>query len=124
MRATLAVLASLSCVPAAAQAQTAWGGTALSILGNRSNGCDVRIIQATHSGSTLNPIEVLVANRAGTPVRVTAEATLMGDNQRRTGLMMVLIGAHQQATMRGLYPFGGSLAGSRLVIRFLGCTPG
>ena len=123
MRLPLA-LACLAALPAAAQAQTAWSGSALTVTGNRMNHCDLRVVEATHAGNTLNSIRVLVVNRATAPVRATAEVTLTGSNQRKFGVMTVLVPPNQQATMQGFHPFGGSLAGTTLAIRFQGCTQG
>lgn len=119
----LAVLATLPAL-AEAQAQTTWTGTNLTMTGNRSNGCDVRIVQVTHSGNTLNSVQFLVSNRAMNPVRATAEVTLSGNGQRKFGAITGLIAAGQQATLQGFYPFGGSLSGTSMAIRFIGCTPG
>ncbi len=123
MRLALA-LTLLAALPAAAQAQTTWSGSALSISGNRANGCDLRVVEATHAGNTLNPVRLVVMNRATTPARASAEVTLSGNGQRKVGTVTALVPAGQQATMQGFYPFGGSLAGTTLVIRFLGCTQG
>ena len=119
----LAVLASLPSL-AEAQAQTTWTGQNLRISGNRSNGCDLRVVEVTHSGNTLNSLRFLVANRSSAAVRATAEVELSGNNQRKHGTIHGLIGAGQQATLTGFYPFGGSLAGTTMAIRFTGCTPG
>ncbi|MBS7792425.1 hypothetical protein KTR66_20700 [Roseococcus sp. SDR] len=119
----LAVLATLPALAATqAQAQTTWTGTNLAIAGNRSNGCDLRVVEVSHSGSTLNSIRFGIVNRGASPVRATAEVTLSGNNQRKTGTISGLIAAGQVATLAGFYPFGGSLAGSTMQIRFLGCT--
>ena len=106
-----------------AQAQTTWTGTSLEIIGNRQNGCDLRVVEVTHSGSTLSSVRFQLANRATTAVRAHAEVTLSGNNQRKSGNISGLIGAGQMATVSGFHPFGGSLAGSRLSLRFTGCTP-
>ena len=124
MRTALAALGLLAALPAAAQAQTAWTGSSLSVAGNRTNGCDLRVVEVTHAGNTLNSVRFLVVNRAQAPVRATMEATLAGNGQRKSGVVNGLIGAGQQATLQGFYPFGGSLAGTTMALRFLGCTPG
>lgn len=118
----LALLASIA-TPAEAQAQTTWSGTYLSIAGNRSNGCDLRVVDVTHAGSTLNSMRFAVANRAMASVRATVEVTLTGNNQRKSGTISGVIGAGQMATLQGFYPFGGLLVGSTVALRFLGCTP-
>lgn len=107
-----------------AQAQTTWTGTGLSITGNRSNGCDMRVVEVTHSGSTLNSLRFVVANRAMSVARVTIEVTMTGNNQRKSGTISGLLGAGQMGTLTGFHPFGGSLAGSTLSLRFLSCTAG
>lgn len=119
-------LAALATLPALAdaQAQTTWISPNLSIAGNRSNGCDVRVVEVSHTGNTLNSLRFVIANRAQSAVRVTAEVTMTGENQHKARNIYGLIGARQQATLQGFHPFGGSLAGSRVLIRFLGCTPG
>lgn len=105
-----------------AQAQTTWTGTNLSISGNRSNGCDMRVIEVTHSGSTLSSLRFVVVNRATSAARVTIEVTMTGNNQRKSGNISGLIGGGQMGTLGGFHPFGGSLAGSTVSLRFLGCT--
>ncbi|WPB86340.1 hypothetical protein [Sediminicoccus rosea] len=119
-------LATLATLPALAeaQAQTTWTNPNLTIAGNRSNGCDVRVVEVSHSGNTLNSLRFIIMNRAQSAVRVMAEVTMTGDNQRKAGNITGLIGAAQQGTLVGFHPFGGSLAGSSVAIRFLGCTPG
>lgn len=119
------ILASfLAPLAGTAQAQTSWTGSNLSISGNRSNGCDLRVVEVTHSGNTLNSVRFTVANRAQATVRVTAEVTMTGNNQRKSGNISGLIAAGQMATLQGFHPFGGSLAGSTMAIRFLGCSAG
>lgn len=117
----LAVLATL---PGIAQAQTTWTGTNLSISGNRANGCDLRVVEVTHSGSTLSSIRFALVNRAPAAVRATATVTLTGNNQSKSGTITGLVAAGQMATLAGFYPFGGSLAGSSIAIRFTACTAG
>jgi len=107
-----------------AQAQTSWTGASLTISGNRSNGCDLRVVEVTHSGNTLSSVRFVVANRAQAAVRVTAEVTMTGNNQRKSGNISGVIAAGQQATLQGFHPFGGSLAGSTMALRFLGCSAG
>lgn len=119
-----AALALMAALPAAAQAQTSWTGSNLTISGNRSNGCNLRVVEVTHSGSTLSSLRFVISNRADAPVRATAEVEMSGNNQRKLGTISGVIGARQQATLTGFHPFGGSLAGSTVAIRFLGCTPG
>jgi hypothetical protein len=119
----LIALALFATLPSLAQAQTSWTSPNLSIAGNRSNGCDLRIVEVTHSGNTLNSLRFVVVNRAQAAVRATAEVTMVGDNQRKSGNIFGLIAAGQQATLTGFHPIGGSLAGTRVTIRFLGCTP-
>lgn len=118
-------LLALTLAPLAgpAQAQTTWTGTSLEIIGNRQNGCDLRVLQVTHSGSTLNSVQFQLINRAANTVRANIEVTLTGNNQRKSGVMSGLVGGGQTATLQGFYPFGGSLAGSRISLRFTGCTP-
>jgi len=122
MRIALAALGLLAALPVAAQAQTSWTGTSLSIGGNRTNGCDLRVVEVTHNGSTLSSLRFVIANRAHSAVRVNAEVTMTGNNQRKSGPISGVIGAGQQATLQGFHPFGGSLAGSTVAIRFTGCT--
>ena len=118
----LIALALFASLPGLAQAETTWTGTNLSISGNRSNGCDVRIVQVTHNGSMLSSLRFVVLNRATTAVRVNAEVTMTGNNQRKSGPITGVIGAGQQGTLQGFHPFGGSLAGSTVAIRFNGCS--
>lgn len=118
----LIALALFASLPGLAQAQTSWTGTNLSISGNRSNGCDVRIVEVTHNGSMLSSLRFVVLNRATTAVRVNADVTMTGNNQRKSGPITGVIGAGQQGTLQGFHPFGGSLAGSTVAIRFNGCS--
>ena len=122
MRTALAALGLLAALPAAAQAQTTWSGMALSITGNRTNGCDLRVIQVTHSGSTLSSVQFQIMNRSSTAARATMEVTLAGNGQRKMGTVSGLIGAGTTGVVTGFYPFGGSLAGTQMTLRFLGCT--
>lgn len=119
-----AAFALMAALPAVAQAQTTWTGSSLTITGNRMNGCDLRVVEVTHSGSTLSSLRFVIANRATSAVRAVAEVTMTGNNQRKSGNITGLIAAGQQATLTGFHPFGGSLAGSTVAIRFTGCTPG
>jgi hypothetical protein len=70
----------------------------------------------------MSALRFVIANRATAAVRATAEVTMIGNNQRKMGTITGLIGAGQQATLQGFHPFGGSPAGSRVEIRFTGCT--
>lgn len=81
-------------------------------------------MEATHSGNTLSSLRFVVVNRAQAAVCATAEVTMTGNNQRKSGNITGLTAAGQQATLQGFHPFGGSLAGSTVAIRFLGCTAG
>lgn len=118
------LLASLLALPLLASAQTTWTGAQLSISGNRANGCDLRVVSVTHMGSTLSSLRFTVANRATSAVRAYMDVTLSGNNQRKSGPVSGLIGGGQQATLQGFHPFGGTLSGSTLALRFTGCTPG
>lgn len=124
MRKIFALAAALATLPALAQAQAVmtWAGQNLSISGNRANGCDLRVVEVTHSGSQLSALRVMVANRAQAAMRLTAELTLTGDNQRKTGTFSGVIGGGQVATLQGIQPFGGSLAGTRVAVVFHNCT--
>lgn len=124
MRIALAALGLLAALPVAAQAQTTWTSPNLSISGNRTNGCDLRVVEVTHNGSLLSSLRFVVTNRATSTVRVNADVTMSGNNQRKSGPISGVIAAGQQATLQGFHPFGGSLAGSTVAIRFTSCTPG
>lgn len=119
-----AALSLMAALPGVAQAQTTWTGASLTVTGNSSNGCDLRVVEVTHNGSTLNSLRFVIANRATRTVRATAEVTLTGNNQRKPGTITGLIAGGQLATLQGFYPFGGSLAGTTVAIRFTGCTAG
>ena len=119
------ILASfLAPLASPAQAQTTWTGSSLSISGNRSNGCDLRVVEVTHNGSMLSSLRFMVMNRATSAVRINADVTMIGNNQRKSGSISGLVGAGQQATLQGFHPFGGSLVGSTVAIRFTGCSAG
>ena len=122
MRIALAALGLLAALPAAAQAQTTWTQPNLSISGNRTNGCDLRVVEVTHNGSMLSSLRFVITNRGSSAVRVNADVTMTGNNQRKSGPISGLVGAGQQATLQGFHPFGGSLAGSTVAIRFTGCS--
>lgn len=121
---THSLLASLLALPLLASAQTTWTGAQLSISGNRANGCDLRVVEAIHVGSPLSSLRFTVTNRATSAVRVNMDVMLSGNNQRKSGPVSGLIGGRQQATLQGFHPFGGTLSGSTLALRFTGCTPG
>ena len=117
------LLASLLALPLLASAQTTWTGSNLSVSGNRSNRCDLRVVSVTHMGSTLSSLQFSVANRSTSAVRANMDVTLSRSNQRKSGPVSGLIGAGQQATLQGFHPFGGTLEGSTLTLKFTGCTP-
>lgn len=118
-----AALALMAAVPVAAQAQTTWTSPNLGVTGNRTNGCDLRVVEVTHSGSTLSSLRFVIANRATGAVRATAEVVMTGDNSRKSGNISGVIAGGQQATLTGFHPTGGSLVGTRVAIRFTSCTP-
>ncbi|MBX9750921.1 MAG: hypothetical protein K5Q68_15140 [Roseococcus sp.] len=118
----LIALALFASLPSLAQAQTVWTSPNLSISGNRSNGCDLRIVEVTHNGSPLSSLRFVVLNRGSTAVIVNADVTMTGNNQRKTGPIFGVIAAGQQGTLQGFHPFGGSLAGSTVAIRFTSCA--
>ena len=118
----LIALALFASLPGLAQAETSWTSPNLSISGNRTNGCDLRVVQVTHNGSLLSSLRFVVNNRSMTAVYVIADVTMSGNNQRKSGSISGRIAAGQQATLQGFHPFGGSLAGSTVAIRFTGCS--
>jgi hypothetical protein len=119
----LALLATVpGLLPAQAQAQTSWTGSTLSISGDHSNGCNLHVVEVTHSGSTLSSLRFMMMNLGNREVRVNAEVTITGNNQRKSGPIFGEIGPSRAATLQGFHPFGGSLAGSTVDIRFSHCT--
>ena len=119
----LTLLGAVAALPLLASAQTTWTGTNLTISGNRQNGCDIRVLEVSHSGSTLSSMRFGLINRAASEVRVVMEVTLAGQGQRKMGAVSGLVGGGQTATLQGFYPFGGSLKGSTVGLRFTACTP-
>ncbi len=123
-RIALATLALSLALSGAAAAQTTWTGSALTVTGNRENGCDLRVIEVSHAGSALHSLRFMLANRHAHAVRVTADVTMTRQSERKSGTITGLMGPGQQSTLTGFHPLPGSLAGSTVALRFLACTPG
>ncbi len=106
-----------------AQTQTTWTGYDLFVSGDRDNGCDLRVVEVTHSGGHNAPLRMFVWNNDRTPMRVLADVRMSGNGSSRSSQVEGLIGGGVTGSLRGAYPMAGSFDHSRVVIRFLACRP-
>lgn len=111
-----------------AQAQSAaytWQGPTLLSAGLNTNGCNLRVPSATHSGSLgLNNIFVTVQNRGTGAVRITGDVELSGNNSRKTGSISGIIQANSAtASMQAMTPGGSTRDNTTLRVRITSCTP-
>ena len=110
-----------------AQAQSAytWQGPTLLSAGLTTNGCNLRVPSATHSGSLgLNSIFVSAMNRGTAAVRITADVELVGNNTRKSGSISGIIQPNSAITsMQAFSPGGTTRDGTTLRVRITGCTP-
>lgn len=119
--AALALLGSIAAMPA--MAQTSWTGPNRLLGGGTLNGCDLRLVQATHSGGMLSSIFATLQNRGTRPVRISGTAELRGTDQRKSGPFGPLtIPAGGQQQVQTFPPFGGSLAGTTFAVTITSCV--
>lgn len=110
-----------------AQAQSAytWRGPTLLSAGLTTNGCNLRVPEATHSGSLgLSSIFISVQNRGSNAVRITGEVELSGNNSRKTGSISGIIHANPAiASMQAMTPGGSTRDNTTLRVRITSCVP-
>jgi hypothetical protein len=119
------LIANLGGQQAQAQSAYTWQGATLQSAGLTTNGCNLRVPTATHSGSLgLSNIFVSVQNRGSAAVRITAEVELSGNNSRKTGSISGIIHANPAiASMQAMTPGGSTRDNTTLRVRITSCTP-
>ena len=127
MRFLIAPAALLIATLPQAQAQSAytWQGPMLLSAGLNTNGCNLRVPRATHSGSLgLNNIFVTVQNRGTGAVRINGEVELSGNNSRKTGSISGIIQANPAtASLQAMTPGGSTRDNTTLRVHITSCTP-
>lgn len=129
MRKTIAaaalLLAGLAQQPASAQSAYTWQGPTLQSAGLTTNGCNLRVPSATHSGSlSLGNIFLTVQNRGTATMQITADVELSGNNSRKSGTISGIVRGNSQTASIQVFPPGGStLTGTTLRVRITSCTP-
>jgi hypothetical protein len=125
LTATAILLAAVAAQPAQAQSAYTWQGPTLQSAGLTTNGCNLRVPSATHSGNLgLNNIFVTVQNRGTGAVRITADVELTGNNSRKTGSISGIVqGNSQTASMQAMTPGGSTRDGTTLRVRITTCVP-
>jgi hypothetical protein len=125
-RIAIAILALALAGPAEAKV---WSGADLTVSGNTSNNCDLRVVEVTHSGRSIDPITVTVQSRLTSQARIYAEMKFTRGAVSYSGTMTGLVSAGQQTTMRGVRPpVGGAdhssalVDGSSVEVRFNLCS--
>ena len=111
--------------PAAAQSAFTWQGPTLLSTALSTNGCNLRVPTATHSGSLgLSPIFVQVQNRGSGAVRITADVELSGNNSRKTSSISGIIQPSPAiASMQAMTPGGSTRDNTTLRVRITSCLP-
>ncbi len=119
------LIATLAGQQAQAQSSYVWQGQTLQSAGLTTNGCNLRVPMATHSGSLgLNSIFVSVMNRGTAAVRITADVELSGNNTRKSGPITGIIQPNSAITsMQAFSPGGTTREGTTLRVRITSCTP-
>lgn len=125
MTPAILLAATLATHQAQAQAAYTWQGPTLLSAGLTTNGCNLRVPQATHSGSLgLSNIFVSVQNRGSAAVRITADVELSGNNSRKTGSISGIIHANPAiASMQAMTPGGSTRDNTTLRVRITSCVP-
>lgn len=110
---------------AQAQAAYIWQGPTLLSAGLATNGCNLRVPSATHSGSLgLNNIFVTVQNRGTGAVRIIADVELSGNNSRKSGSISGIIQANgATSSMQAFTPGGSTRDNTVLRVRITSCVP-
>lgn len=119
-RMAMVAAALLAGAPGYALADMEWGSGQRMVFGANANGCNLRVVAATHRGAASNPIQIVILNVGTTGVRVNADVSLRDTAQTRSGSYSVTLAASQLGTMSAFAPFQGL---TYLTIRFTGCTP-
>ncbi len=128
MRNTLVATALLlaAALPAAAQSTqvtTTWSGANLIVQGGTLSGCNIRVLEAAHTGSTVSAIRITFVNNGTRTARVNGDTTLSGNGQSKTGAFRsVAMAAGIGAVSQGMGPFAGVLAGTTLTVNITSCT--
>ncbi|MBX9752264.1 MAG: hypothetical protein K5Q68_21930 [Roseococcus sp.] len=119
------LLATLAGQHAQAQSAYTWRGPTLQSAGLNTNGCNLRVPEATHSGSLgLSNIFILVQNRGTAAVRITGDVELSGNNSRKTGSISGIIQANGAITsMQAMTPGGSTRENTTLRVRITSCAP-
>ena len=117
--------AALASQQARAQSAYTWQGPTLLSAGLTTNGCNLRVPMATHSGSLgLSSIFVSVMNRGTAAVRITADVELSGNNSRKSGSISGIIQPNSAITsMQAFSPGGSTRDGTTLRVRITTCAP-
>lgn len=119
---TLTAIGLLAMTSLPALANTSWSGNSLVLAGGTTNGCSIAKISASHTGSDLSEMRVILRNRGTRTVRISGDTELSGQGQRKTGsLGSVQIAPGQTGTTTAGYIYGGSLAGTTLRINITAC---
>lgn len=119
------LLAAVAAQPAQAQSAYTWQGPTLLSAGLTTNGCNLRVPSATHSGSlALSNIFVTVQNRGPAAMRITAEVELSGNNSRKSGTISGIVqGNSQTASIQAFPPGGATRDNTTLRVRITACVP-
>lgn len=107
-------------LPAAAQT-TEWRGSNLVITPLPN--CRVPVERAYLQGSGTNAwIHLVFRNRGSAPASVSVNVELSGNGQRKSGAYgPYRVNAGATSDRQTLAPYGGSLAGSTLTVRYTAC---
>lgn len=114
--------AGLAALAAPAQAQITWTGSALTVAGNRENGCNLSVIEASHWGHARNSVQIVVANQAATMAYTTIIARLATNEGEKFGIVRGRIPPNAQATLTGFHPNMTMMWGTTLNLQFRGCS--
>jgi hypothetical protein len=119
------LIAALGGQQAQAQSAYTWQGPTLRSAGLNTNGCNLRVPQATHSGSLgLSSIFVSVQNRGTGAVRITADVELSGNNSRKSGTISGIVqGNSQIASLQAFSPGGSTRDNTTLRVQITSCMP-
>lgn len=120
-----AALLLATALPAAAQSTqvtTNWSGANLVVTGGTLSGCNIRVLEASHTGSTASAIRITFVNNGTRSARVNGSTTLSGNGQSKTGAFRsVAMAPGIGAVSQGMVPFAGVLAGTTLTVNITSC---
>lgn len=119
------LVATLAGQHAQAQSAYTWRGPTLLSAGLTTNGCNLRVPEASHSGSlALNNIFVTVQNRGTRAVRITGDVELSGNNSRKSGTISRIIqGNGATSSMHAMTPGGSTRDNTILHVTITSCAP-